>query len=46
MKLEFLSFDFDKFASEMLNLKNKKGLKKVWDVSTFWRTPRPTSVAA
>ena len=25
MKLEFLSFDFDKFASEMQNLKNKKG---------------------
>ena len=25
MKLEFLSFDFDKFASEMLNLKSKKG---------------------
>ena len=25
MKLEFLSFDFDKFASEMQNLKDKKG---------------------
>ena len=25
MKLEFLSFDFEKFASEMLNLKDKKG---------------------
>ena len=25
MKLEFLSFDFSKFASEMLNLKDKKG---------------------
>ena len=25
MKLEFLSFDFDKFASEMQNLKSKKG---------------------
>ena len=25
MKLEFLSFDFDKFASEMENLKEKKG---------------------
>ncbi len=24
MKLEFLSFDFDKFASEMQNLKEKK----------------------
>ena len=25
MKLEFLSFDFDKFAAEMQNLKDKKG---------------------
>ena len=25
MKLEFLSFDFDKFAQEMQNLKDKKG---------------------
>ncbi|MBQ2216608.1 MAG: NADH-quinone oxidoreductase subunit C, partial [Prevotella sp.] len=25
MKLEFLTFDFDKFASEMANLKDKKG---------------------
>ena len=25
MKLEFLSFDFDKFAQEMLNLKSQKG---------------------
>ena len=25
MKLEFLSFDFDKFAAEMANLKEKKG---------------------
>ena len=25
MKLEFLSFDFDKFAAEMQNLKEKKG---------------------
>ena len=24
MKLEFLSFDFDKFAQEMQNLKDKK----------------------
>ena len=24
MKLEFLSFDFDKFAKEMQNLKDKK----------------------
>ena len=25
MKLEFISFDFDKFAQEMQNLKDKKG---------------------
>ena len=25
MKLEFLTFDFEKFASEMANLKSKKG---------------------
>ena len=25
MKLEFITFDFDKFASEMANLKEKKG---------------------
>ena len=25
MKLEFLSFDFDKFATEMQNLKDQKG---------------------
>ena len=25
MKLEFLSFEFDKFAKEMQNLKEKKG---------------------
>ncbi len=25
MKLEFLSFEFDKFAQEMQNLKDKKG---------------------
>ena len=25
MKLEFLSFEFDKFAQEMQNLKKKKG---------------------
>ena len=25
MKLEFLSFEFDKFAAEMQNLKDKKG---------------------
>ena len=25
MKLEFLSYDFDKFAAEMRNLKEKKG---------------------
>ena len=26
MKLEFLSFDFDKFAQQMQDLKDKKGL--------------------
>ena len=41
MKLEFLSFDFDKFASEMQNLKDKKGFDYL-----SWRIPRPTSVAA
>ena len=28
MKLEFLSFDFDKFAQEMQNLKDKKGFEE------------------
>ena len=55
MKLEFLSFDFDKFASEMLNLKDKKGFDYLASVKTSERKasavfissriPRPTSVA-
>ena len=40
MKLEFLSFDFDKFAQEMQNLKDKKGF------DYFLKTATPTSVAA
>ena len=51
MKLENLVFDFDRFASEMASLKENKHfdylvLRKVWDASTSWRTPTPTSVAA
>ena len=53
MKLEFLSFDFDKFAQEMQNLKDKKGfdyltseLKRVSVAYIFLKTATPTSVAA
>ena len=37
MKLDFLSFDYDKFASEMQNLKEKKPISL--------RIQRPMSVA-
>ena len=48
MKLEFLSFDFDKFAQEMQNLKDKKGfdyVKKALAVYISLRIRRHTSAA-
>ena len=44
MKLEFLSFDFDKFAQEMQNLKDKKGFDYLVTIvgEDFSLTPDPS----
>ena len=46
MKLEFLSFDFDKFAQEMQNLKDKKGFDYLVTIvgEDFSLTPNPSSM--
>ena len=43
MKLEFLSFEFDKFAQEMQNLKDKKGFDYLVTIVISLRIPKPMS---